>query len=625
MKFQIALIGQPNVGKSTLFSRLTGVGVISSNYPGTTVEFDEATVTYGGNELHFHDLPGTYSLSTTSSDEDVVIKMLRDADNDVIVVVADSTDLEPSLVLSMEVLELGLPTIIALNKYDLSMKRMTIDVEKLEKIFGVPVIPVSSRNGDGMSDLLDAISSGKAKVSDYRVMYDDHIVEAIDKVMETHHVNRGKAIKILEGIDDDSDPFIIGDIDREFTKIHGDHIGVHIARDRYGDAHVIVMETVHRSTKNLTRSEKISDITIEPSTGIPILIGILVLTFITLIGLGGIIAEWIDHLYTTFVGTALIDLGGNIAGDIGKALMSGIDSSIQAILGLVIPYIMVFYIILGILEDTGYLPRAVVLLDRLMHHFGLHGNAFIPIMVGFGCNVPAILATRMIRSKRERIILCSMICMAVPCSAQIAIMTGVTGKFAGIEWVLVILAILTVLMVSIGIVLNKTLKLEPSNLAIELPELQVPRVMNVINKMWMRSKDFFAIAVPLLIIGSIIVELCIYYNLLDVFVEPMSWLTVDMLGLPAVTIICFIVGVVRKEMSYGMLVIVGAITEMDPSQFVVYGIIMSIYMPCIATIAVMRDELGWKNTLAVCLSSVTIAVLVGTLVNQLFNIGFITA
>ena len=280
---------------------------------------------------------------------------------------------------------------------------------------------------------------------------------------------------------------------------------------------------------------------------------------------------------------------------------------------------------MGILEDTGYLPRAVVLLDRLMHHFGLHGNAFIPIMVGFGCNVPAILATRMIRSKRERIILCSMICMAVPCSAQIAIMTGVTGKFAGIEWVLVILAILTVLMVSIGIVLNKTLKLEPSNLAIELTELQVPRVMNVINKMWMRSKDFFAIAVPLLIIGSIIVELCIYYNLLDVFVEPMSWLTVDMLGLPAVTIICFIVGVVRKEMSYGMLVIVGAITEMDPSQFVVYGIIMSIYMPCIATIAVMRDELGWKNTLAVCLSSVTIAVLVGTLVNQLFNIGFITA
>ena len=166
MKFQIALIGQPNVGKSTLFSRLTGVGVISSNYPGTTVEFDEATVTYGGNELHFHDLPGTYSLSTTSSDEDVVIKMLRDADNDVIVVVADSTDLEPSLVLSMEVLELGLPTIIALNKYDLSMKRMTIDVEKLEKIFGVPVIPVSSRNGDGISDLLDAISSGKAKISD---------------------------------------------------------------------------------------------------------------------------------------------------------------------------------------------------------------------------------------------------------------------------------------------------------------------------------------------------------------------------------------------------------------------------------------------------------------------------
>ncbi len=625
MGIQIALIGQPNVGKSSLFSRLTGVGVISSNYPGTTVEFDEATVTYGGNELHFHDLPGTYSLSTTSSDEDVVIRMLRDEENDVIVVVADSTDLEPSLVLSMEVLELGIPAIIALNKYDLSSKRMVIDIDKLERILGVPIIPVSSRNGEGVKELLEAISSGKAKVSDYHVMYDDHIVEDIEKVMDSQHVGRGRAIKILEGIEHCDDQSLIDDMDREFTETHGDHIGVHIARDRYGDAHVMVMETVKRSTRNMTRSERISELTIEPSTGVPILIGVLALTFAVLVGIGGLIAGWVDQLYTTFVGTALIDLGRNIGGDIGEALMTGIDSSFQAILGLVIPYIMVFYIMLGILEDTGYLPRAVVLMDRLFHHFGLHGNAFIPMMVGFGCNVPAILATRTLRSKRERIILCSMICMAIPCSAQLAIMTGVTGKFAGTVWIFVIFAILIALAVSIGIVLNKRMTMEPSNLAMELPELQFPRVSNVLSKMWMRSSDFFKLAVPLLIIGSIIVELCIYYNVLDALVEPMSWLTVGMLGLPAVTIICFIVGIVRKEMSYGMLMIVGAVTEMDPSQFVVYGIVMCIYMPCIATIAAMRSELGWKSTLKVCASSIVIAMLIGTLVNQLFRIGLISA
>ena len=625
MGIQVALIGQPNVGKSTLFSRLTGVGVISSNYPGTTVEFDEATVTCNGKEIHVHDLPGTYSLSTTSSDEDVVMKMLRDVENDVIVVVADATDLEPSLVLSMEVLELGLPTIIALNKYDLSSKRMTIDVDKLEKILGVPIIPVSSRNGDGIMGLLDAISSGKARISDYHVMYDDHIVEAIGTVMDSQHVDRGKAIKILEGIDDCPDQPFIDDIDRRFVETHGDHISVHIARDRYGDAHVMVMETVHRSTRNMTRAERISELTTNPSTGIPILIGVLALTFLILIGVGGLIAEWIDYLYTTFIGTALIDVGRSIGGDIGEALMTGIDSSFQAILGLVIPYIMVFYIMLGILEDTGYLPRAVVLMDRLFHHFGLHGNAFIPMMVGFGCNVPAILATRTLRSKRERIILCSMICMAIPCSAQLAIMTGVTGRYAGVPWVFVIFAILIALAIVIGIVLNKRMRFEPSNLAMELPELQLPRASNVLNKMWMRSSDFFKLAVPLLIVGSVIIELCIYYNVLDALVEPMSWLTVGLLGLPAVTIICFIVGIVRKEMSYGMLIIVGAITEMDPSQFVVYGVVMSIYMPCIATIAAMRGELGWKSTMKVCFASIVIAVIIGTLVNQLFNIGLISA
>ena len=631
---QVALIGQPNVGKSSLFTRLTGVGVISSNYPGTTVEFDEGTVTMGDVKLHIHDLPGTYGLWADTDDEKVVIEMLRDTENDVIVIVADSTNLESSLVLSIEVLELGLPSIIALNKTDLSSKRMDIDVDGLSRILGVPVIPVSSKTGDGVHNLLTAIADGSAKVSDYRVMYDGHILKYVEELMAAHpSVSWGQSVKALEGLDllDKETSAEIADtvasMREEFSRTHGEMANIHLARDRYGDAHIMVMQTVKKKENYPTRKARLEEMTIEPVTGIPILVGVMAVTFLIVIFLGAFLADLIDQAYNSVIGSALPDFGNSIGGELGEALMTGVDSSIQAILGLVIPYIMVFYILLGFLEDTGYLPRAVVLLDRTMHKFGLHGNAFIPVMVGFGCNVPAVLATRVIRSKRERIILCSIICMAVPCSAQLATITGVTGKFAGAIWVLVIFAVLIALGALSGIVLNRSLKYEPTNLAMELPELQIPKLRNVLMKMWMRVSDFFRLAVPLLIVGSIIIELLVHYDTLDVLVEPFSWLTVTLLGLPAVTIVAFIAGILRKEMSYGMLVILAAAQGieditlfMTAQQFIVFGLVMSIYIPCLATMTAMYRELGAKDTVLVSIATMAVAVAIGAAFNALLNI-----
>ena len=624
-------MGQPNVGKSSLFSRLTGVGVISSNYPGTTVEFDEGTVTMGDTEMHVHDLPGTYSLSVNSDDEKVVMEMLRDSENDVIVIVADSTNLESSLVLTIEVMELGLPAILALNKFDLASKRLDVDVKGLSNAIGIPVVPVSSRTGEGVDDLLKAISNGEAKVSDYRVMYDGHILKYVDELMGMDStISWGSSIKMLEGvgnyIDSASDTVRnrIAEMNEEFTRIHGEGMNVHLARDRYGDAHIIAMTAVKKKELPVSRKDRFSEMTITPSTGIPILLGVLVVTFACLIVVGGLLAEVVDEAYSTIVGTGFSDFGYEIGGELGAALMSGIDSSISAILGLVIPYIMVFYIILGVLEDSGYLPRAVVLLDRTLHRLGLHGNAFIPMMVGLGCNVPAIMSTRVIRSKRERVILCTIICMAVPCSAQLATITGVTGKYAGAIWIPVIFILLIALGFVSGVILNKRMRYEPSNLAMELPELQSPKFRNVLLKMWLRTSDFFKLAVPLLIVGSIIIELLVHYELLDNIVEPMSWLTVGLLGLPAVTIIAFIAGILRKEMSYGMLVILATsqgiteITEfMSPEQFVVFGIVMSIYLPCLATMTAMYRELGPKDTVLISLATIAVAVTIGSIFNAI--------
>ncbi len=624
---QTILIGQPNVGKSTLFTRMTGVGVISSNYPGTTVEFEESIVNVKGVNINVRDLPGTYSLSANSDDEKVVIDSLKNGKNDTIVTIVDSTNPEPGLALALEVSELNDPMIVVLNKYD--ARRNNIDVQKLEAILGIPVIPVSAKTGEGVDDLMAAIAEGRACTMGHLVSYDGHIMGYVDQLMaEYPDITRGVAIKLLEGSGDalydvsEDLESKVSEMRNDFISLHEDNILVHIARDRYGDAHVITLSVVEKSEKKQTLGERVSDMIISPATGIPILVAVLLATFSILIFFGGFLADLIEHAYAEIVGTAIIDFGKSIGGGLGEAIFTGIDSSISAILGLVIPYIMVFYIVLGILEDSGYLPRAVVLLDTTLHRIGLHGNAFIPMMVGLGCNVPAVLATRSVRSHRERLILCTIICMAVPCSAQLATIAGVTGNFAGAGWALAILAILVILGFTIGCVLNRRLRFEPSNLAMELPALQMPSLKGTLKKTWMRTSDFFKLAVPLLIVGSIVVQLLIHYGFLDLLVDPMSWLTSGLLGLPAITIIAFIVGIVRKEMSYGMLVVLAAsqgITDMSqfmtPAQYVVFGLVMAIYVPCLSTIVALHKEMGVRDTAIIFVSAILVAIVLGSVFN----------
>lgn len=630
--FKVALVGQPNVGKSSLFTRLTGVGVISSNYPGTTVEFDEGVVTRNGKTVSVHDLPGTYSMSGNSDDEKVVLRDLWEGRNDTVILVADATNLVSSLVLCFEALELGLPTIIALTKIDEARKRNRIDIDALSGILGVPVMPVSSKTSEGVDALADAVCEGRARASGFRVEYMPDIEKAIvaleDGLPDNLKFNkRGVAVKLLE----ESEPFdeMIG-TDLKHTvavmkKLYRDGTGqslaVGIASSRYAEAENIVSDVVSESDTKPSLADRISDVMITPVTGIPILLAVCLVILTTIVYVGSFLDGVVSSVYEAVVGTAIIDLGGD--SEFWTAVLTGIDGSIQAIMSLVIPYIMVFYIILGILEDSGYLTRAVVLLDRTMHHFGLHGGSFIPIIVGLGCNVPAIMAVRTVQSRREKVILSSMIVMAVPCSAQMAIIMGATGSYSGIVYAFGILVMLVCLAVVTGVLMNRFMKYEPSNLAMELPDLQVPSAKNVLFKTWYRIKDFFYIAFPLLVVGSIVVELLLQYDLLDVIVDPLSPVIVGMLGLPAVCSIAFIVGILRKEMALGMLqILAGGIALeafMTPDQFVVFGVVMAVYMPCVATLITMWREIGWKETIGVSVLSIVVAILLGTATNLLLQ------
>lgn len=626
---QVALIGQPNVGKSALFTRMTGVGVISSNYAGTTVEFEEATIVRNDVAVNVHDLPGIYSLSRNSPDEDAAIKMLADPKNDAVIIVADATNLESSIVLCFEVLELGLPSILALNKIDAARKKFDIDTEALSKSMGIPVIPVSAKTSEGVDALVDVVCAGMAKAPDFKVSYRRNITAAANSLAELIPESKyrpfGVAIKVMEGTQDFID-MVSDDVTENaekfrmmLTRFNGESPDQTIGRERYALADIMVKGVVRRSQRSQTGREVFSDLTITPLVGIPILMAVLGVIFLTIVYVGSFLDDVVSNVYSMAIGDWLDNVSENM-GPFWKAVVVGVNSSIGAILTLVIPYIMVFYIILGLLEESGYLTRVVVLLDTIMHRFGLHGGAIVPVLVGIGCNVPAVMATRTIQSRRERTIVTAIIVMAVPCSAQMAILMGITGKYAGIPYAFAILGLLVVLGCVVGFTMNRFLPKEPSSLAMELPDLVMPQMSNVLFKTWERIKDFFYIAFPLLVVGSVIVELLLTYDLLDCVVNPMSFITVGMLGLPATCVIAFIVGILRKEMAVGMLALLGLLTVMTPNQFVVFGVVMATYVPCIATLTVMWREMGLRDTVAISLVSCGVAILMGTAVNLALSI-----
>jgi len=633
---EVMLVGNPNVGKSVVFNRLTGVGAISSNYSGTTVDYLKADMMVNGKKVTFIDLPGIYSLTNGTEDQMVAAKMLHSARPDCVLVVADATRLEPSLVLIFQLIELGYPLLVAMNMMDTARKRGELDIDKLSRILDIPIVPTVAVTGEGMEELLKALDTCAARRSNFKVSYDSHI-EAYLEVMklgiagaELKYPVRGASIKLLEGDEQFTEgiprdlPIQVRKLREEFRKEHDEDLEVHVNRDRYGEAGRVISEVSKPNVRPRTRGQKLSDLTMRPRTGIPLLIAVLAGVLLTIIKVGAFLEETLLAAYSDLTGTFFTDLADSIGGELGQALASGVDLSIQAILAIVIPFILIFYLILALLEDSGYLPRVVVLLDGVMHKIGLHGQAIIPMLVGMGCNVPAILATRVIESRREKLILGTIIIMAIPCSAQMAVIIGTVGNYGGILYVIAILAILLGLVLILGRLLHKAIRFEPTSLMIEIPDLSVPRLDNILRKTWMRIKEFFFIAFPILLVGSIVLELLNAYGVLDMLVEPLAPFTEGWLGLPAVIIVALVFGMLRKEMSFQLLVVLfgtaNLASVMTVEQLFVFALVMATFMPCMSAFAVMLKEYGPKDTLKMTLASIVLAFALGGMANFLFGV-----
>ncbi len=633
---EIALVGNPNVGKSMLFSKLTGVGVIASNYPGSTVEYYEAQAKFMGLTLTVVDLPGTYSLAGSSDEERVATKLLAERKSDTVIAVLDATRLERNLVLLFEIIEAGYNATAALNMYDaLRKSRLEVDIHKLEHILMMPVIPTVATKGEGVDSLLYTAVQMRRR-SQFKVRYDSHIEDMIRRLEsvlprdEGGPPVRGVAVRLLMG-----EKSVIESVNAEsrdlaerfrgeFRRTHGEDIVVHIQRDRFGEAGKIAKEVLSQAKGPRTKKSLAKDITLRPSTGLPILIAVLALMFVILVFFGGYLESVLVHAYNQTGKPLFHDLGVRTGNDLASGILEGISLSIEAMLALVIPYILVFYVMLSILEDTGYLVRVVSLLDGIMHRLGLHGRAVIPMVVGFGCNVPALLSTRAMGSRRERLILATLITVAVPCSAQTAIIIGSVGKFAGPWWALLIYAVLMGMLVLLGLALHKAIKFEPTGMCIEIPDMRMPSARQTATKTYIRLKEFLTIAFPLLLAGSVVIETLLTFGVLQTLLNPVGPFMVTALGLPSIAAVALVFGVLRKEMALQMMMVLGGNSNLalilTAHQMFVFALVMAIFMPCIAAFAVMLKEFGLKSTAAVAAASMGLALAMGSVANILLRV-----
>ncbi|UCE45597.1 MAG: ferrous iron transport protein B [Methanobacteriota archaeon] len=632
---EIALAGNPNVGKSVVFSKLTGVGVISANYPGTTVEFLEGKARFGEMIIDVLDLPGTYSLSGNTDDERVATDLLYSRKPDTVVLVADATRLERSLVLLFELLESEYNVVVALNMSDLAEKDgLRIDVTALEKRLMTSAVPTVAIRDEGIDALLQEAVRLRTK-SDFRVRYDSHTEEIISRLVDMMDASewafplRAVAIRILMGdraVRDKAGERIVSVADNlanEFDLQHGEGIEAHIQRDRFGEAGRIADEVVSRISPDERRRARISDMTVKPVTGIPILIAVLATVFLTLVFGGGFIERVLVDSYES-VAKGFFDDMKDGASPMVQGALDGVYMSIEAMLAIVIPYILVFYLMLSILEDTGYLVRVVSLLDSVMHRTGLHGRAVIPMIVAYGCNIPAILATRTMGSKRERVILAILITIAIPCSAQTAIIIGTVGNYAGVLWALLIFVIMILLLALLGFALHRRMRFEPSQLMLEIPELRMPSIGQTLGKTSLRIGEFITIAFPLLLVGSIVLEILMAEGVLQKLVDPAEPFIAGVLGLPAVTVVALFFGILRKEMALQMLMVLFGTSNLalalSDHQMFVFALVMAVFMPCLAAMAVLAKEFGIRIAIGVSAASIAIALTLGASANLILSI-----
>jgi len=569
---RIMLAGNPNVGKSVVFSRLTGIDVISSNYPGTTVEYTAGHTILAGERFSVVDVPGAYSHAATNKAEEVAREILAEEDKALIFNVVDATNLERNLFYTLELQSICAPMVILLNKWDIAKRKgVEIDPEALGRHLGVRVIPFVATTGEGLSGLKTAV--------------------------EDFNAGRLPAPACFPS-DPDEKWKLIGRISAECQKI---------------------------THKHATFLEKLEDITSRPSTGLPFAAAVMLAVFWAIRFVGeGLISNALDPLFQSVWMPLLTKaLAGLQDGGFLKTILLGTTPAPMESFGLlttglyipfvtVLPYIVSFYAALGVLEDIGYLPRLAVLLDSSMHRVGLHGYGTIPLMLGMGCKVPAILAARVLETPRERVIATALTLALAPCMPQTAMIFSLLSPYP-LKYTVAVFAAVAASGIAAALLLSRVMKGETPELFLEIPPYQAPCASVMGKKLYFRIKDFLLEAVPMIALGVLAIGLMDLSGVLEAVAQVFRPVVTGLLGLPGETVSVMVLGFLRKDVSIAML----TPFALSPGAIVVASVFLSLYLPCLASALVTVRELGARDAAKVFAVNLLFALLVAAALNLL--------
>ncbi len=592
MESDILLVGQPNVGKSVLFSRLTGVRTIASNYPGTTVSYTRGRMRAGGANYLLTDAPGTYSLEPSDEAARVTLDLIDGARR--IINVVDATHLERHLPLTFELLALGKALVVALNMSDEARHRgISIDAERLAARLGVPVIPVVARSGEGVRRLVDAALS----------------VPENGKRRDEQAGQPYRHSCLLQG-------------EEAAAASRAGHPAFDYKRiwQRVGESVQEVQSIVHH---HHSFGERLEELSIHPVWGSFVALLVLAASFslIRLIGeflIGGgigIVGEpWLEVPFGTelLFERVLAPLLARLSEALGPGgflhrlaigtLVDGridfeqsfgmLTSGLFIPLGVVLPYLLSFYFVLALLEDSGYLPRLAVFLDNFMHHLGLHGYAIIPTLLGLGCNVPGIMATRILETRRQRFVTATLISIAVPCAALQAMIVGIVGS-RGVGPVLLVYGTLFAVWILISLILRFTYRHFRPELLIEIPPYRLPAARAILAKMWIRISGFLREALPIIIAAVVVVNVLYQLQAFEAVARLAAPVVTRLWGMPEQSIVPLMVGVLRKDVALGLFVPL----QLSTKQLVIGSVLLSMFFPCLATFVVLFRELGLRDGL----------------------------
>lgn len=632
---QVVLVGNPNVGKSVLFGALTGHYATVSNYPGTTVEITQGQMELGGVSQLVIDTPGTNSLLPMSEDERVTRDILLRERSRAVLQVGDAKNLTRTLAVSLQLAEMGLPFVLALNMSDEAASRgIRIEAGKLSEALGVAVVPTVAVRRQGVGRLREVLA--EAGRSTVRPAYPRAVEEAVERVQallpEAPVSARSLAVMLLSG-DDSLAPWLrahvsgqaIEEIERERRVLEtslAQPVGYVVDRARLAAARRLARQVSRPgSAERGGLQRRLAGWTIHPVGGLVVL-GVVLVAMYEFVGVfgagtlvdllenrlfGGWLVPWVSRGVEALFGQGFVfDL---LVGEYGVVSMA-----LTYALALILPIVTTFFLAFGFLEDSGYLPRLAVMLDRLFRVMGLNGKAVLPMVLGLGCDTMATLTARILETRKERLLVILLLALGVPCSAQ---MTVVLAMLAGLSWTAAALwvGVVVGVLFLVGYAASKVLPGRGSDFVLELPPLRLPGLGNIAVKTLGRLEWYLREAVPLFVLGTLVLFVADRLALIGSLQRTFSPVVQGLLGLPAQATEAFLIGFLRRDFGAAGLYELARAGTMDTVGVVVAVTTITLFMPCIANLFMIIKEQGWRVALAVSAFVLPFALAVGGLMN----------